>query len=273
MYFTSLAEGSRTSIRQGTPARGGWELSPSTAQTPLLPAHPPSQHPTYSKRCCQTQSSWQHPHPHFFRIPSGGSWLLRNELTDVLKSFPFFPGGTFPAVWQQQCVNKLEQLSCSFPPVSFSLNNFPSKSWGLCCLYSSELNFGSSTSRTGSRGCLFVPAAFASTRSLTGERAATENGNEKVRPALLGLPVGGSQLALSWSALCTSCQGSKTEVGWWAGPLSWLPGGLCGLPDNHPYLEAPLGHRADGSGALAAEVTWVWRFLCKALCWWSVSTM
>lgn len=43
--------------------------------------------------------------------------------------------------------------------------------------YSFELNFGNRMSRRGLRGCLFVPAAFASTRSCTGERAAAENGS------------------------------------------------------------------------------------------------
>lgn len=62
------------------------------------------------------------------------SWLFRNELTDILTSFSFFQGGNFPAVWQYKCMNKLEQLSLSFPLVSFSLNNFPSRSEVYVCL-------------------------------------------------------------------------------------------------------------------------------------------
>lgn len=91
--------------------------------------------------------------------------------------------------------------------------------------YSLQLNFGNNMSRTGWRGCLFVPAAFASTRSCIGECAATENGKLELGSDLLGLHVGGSQLARSRPALCTFCQGSETEAGWWAGPLSLLPKG------------------------------------------------
>lgn len=57
--------------------------------------------------------------------------------------------------------------------------------------YSFESSFGNSMSRPGLRGCLFVPAAFASTRGCSGERATTENWNEELQPDLLGLQVGG----------------------------------------------------------------------------------
>ena len=53
--------------------------------------------------------------------------------------------------------------------------------------YSFRLNFGNSMSGTELRGCLFVPAAFTSSRSCVGDRTATENGDWAVQPHWLCL--------------------------------------------------------------------------------------
>lgn len=97
-----------------------------------------------------------------------------------------------------------------------------------------------------------MSAAFASTRSCTRNHGATENGNRAVGPDLLGLHVGGGQLALRGPDLCTTtplppAEGARTEAGWCAGLLSLLPSPGEGGVAWQPCMGAPPGHRADGN--------------------------
>lgn len=118
--------------------------------------------------------------------------------------------------------------------------------------YSLRLNFGNSISGTELRGCLFVPAAFTSSRSCVGDRTATENGDWVVQPHWLGLHSGGGQLALSRPALCTSCQGSGNR-GWLVGwPTFLLPWGWPWQPVWQLHMEPPPGHTANGNGVPTA---------------------
>lgn len=59
-------------------------------------------------------------------------------------------------------------------------------------------------------------------------------------------------------------QGAEQRL---AGGLAHFPcsRGLCGLLDNR--TRRPLGHRADGIAAPAAQVPQAWRFLSRAPCW------
>ena len=82
--------------------------------------------------------------------------------------------------------------------------------------YSLRLNFGNSISGTELRGCLFVPAAFTSSRSCVGDRTATENGDWVVQPHWLGLHSGGGQLGLLYP---------EEQL---------IRGGCCGAPPRAP---------------------------------------
>ncbi|KAF3828236.1 hypothetical protein GH733_004933 [Mirounga leonina] len=89
-------------------------------------------------------------------------------------------------------------------------------------------------------------------KSCTRDHGATENENRAVGPDLLGLHVGGGQLALRATDLCTTtplspAEGARTEAGWCAGLLSLLPSPGEGGVARQPCMGAPPGHRADGN--------------------------
>lgn len=182
------------------------------------------------------------------------------------RAFFFFlsQGGNFPAVWQQKCVNKLEPLSRSFPPVSFSLNNFPSRSWGLC------LPFIPSNwiLATGCQEEDWGAVCLCQLHLLPPEAALGNVQPPRTEARNLGLICWACMWeAASWlwgglpSAL--PAKGAKQTL---AGGLAHFPcysGGPAGLFDSCTWRP----HSADGSGAAAAKAAWVWRFLCTPLCW------
>lgn len=142
---------------------------------------PKSSAPDHPPNPCPTHTFWN---------SQCGSSFSRNELINVLESFYFFPGwrGLVDlSCRQQKSVRKLEQWRHSLPLVSFSWNNFSSRS----CFISKMFVFYFfswvlAIAKSRAEG-LFVPAAFVPTRSCTRDHGATEKGDQAVGPDSLGL--------------------------------------------------------------------------------------
>lgn len=147
------------------------------------------------------------------------------------RTFFFFQGkwsgrGISPGVWQQKCARKLEQLSCSVSLVSFSLNNFSGRSWGLC-LPSTPSDWILATAceeQNWGAVCLCQP------HSLPPESAwgtiqpwRMETGRYSPSGWVCTVEVA----SWLWAGLPSAppAKGAETEDGWWAGPLSFSPGG------------------------------------------------
>lgn len=171
----------------------------------------------------------------------------------------------FPALWQQKCVNKWGQLGCSFPLVSFHLNNFPSRSWGLCLPFIPSNWILAAACQEQGRGAVCLCQLHWLSPEATRENVQPQ----RTETRKFGL----SCWACMWEAAswlwadlpsAPPAQGAEQRL---AGGLAHFPcsRGLCGLLDNRTWR--PLGHRADSSGAPAAKVTQAWRFLSRALCW------